>query len=663
VFGEQVERWDQAVRQITSYDLFFAVNHRRTTYMTTNELTERLDDLEAQLEDQQETIERQQERLEEQDAIIRDQRERLDEEATPASETETTGQDPAEPETPDDDSERPGPIATRRGVLTAGSVLGLLGLGAGTASADASGQIGTSSDPLKTLYTEELNGGVTGDTPLTNIAGSNLSIDNSGNLNATGGGSGSWVEGDNTNLLEPDSKDGIEVDTIADNGSGSVTMNSALDLTDNQINYGTNAGSQTLANLPFGSDTAGTTNSYAMQLNGDDVLTINGVNDGSGNLDSAYVFTSKELRLAGTLNATNGTIENTTGGLTVTTNDNGNLTLDPGSNNEVDVDNGGLDLNGNTLKSSSYGNVWDLRTSSNIGGSARTFALEINDDGSADNDITWQRAGNEDAAFRVVDRTNSNNLLTVNDGGDVDVHNGNLDVQSGTVENTTGDLTVTTNDNGNLTLDPGENYELNLSNQSTSSSGSLLAIDGNGNVVEASGTTLTDVGGGGSGAWVEGDNTNLLEPDTKSGIEVDTIADNGSTSVTMNATSLDLNGTMITDTSGNINLTPSSGNSIALGGDILSDTYNINTGTDTGTKIATATGQLLGFYDATPVAQQTGPSQLTDDTTGTVGSTLAPISGTGDDSAINNNLASIAADLETIRSALVSYGLLGQQVQ
>jgi hypothetical protein len=398
VFGEQVERWDQAVRQITSYDLFFAVNHRRTTYMTTNELTERLDDLEAQLEDQQETIERQQERLEEQDAIIRDQRERLDEEATPASETETTGQDPAEPETPDDDSERPGPIATRRGVLTAGSVLGLLGLGAGTASADASGQIGTSSDPLKTLYTEELNGGVTGDTPLTNIAGSNLSIDNSGNLNATGGGSGSWVEGDNTNLLEPDSKDGIEVDTIADNGSGSVTMNSALDLTDNQINYGTNAGSQTLANLPFGSDTEGTTNSYAMQLNGDDVLTINGVNDGSGNLDSAYVFTSKELRLAGTLNATNGTIENTTGGLTVTTNDNGNLTLDSGASNEVDLTGGDLDLNSNTIN-----NVASIDN----GGSA----ISVDDTLQLGGSKIKAGSGSSDVVIQADDGSNPGNIL------------------------------------------------------------------------------------------------------------------------------------------------------------------------------------------------------------------------------------------------------------
>jgi len=146
------------------------------------------------------------------------------------------------------------------------------------------------------------------------------------------------VEGDNTSLLEPVSKDGIEVDTIADNGSGSVTMNSALDLTDNQINYGTNAGSQTLADLPFGSSQrAGSVNSYTMQLDGDEVLTVGAQNDGSGNLSGAYVWAKKDLRLGGTLDARGGTIENTTGGMTVTTNDNGNLTLNPGANHKVQV--------------------------------------------------------------------------------------------------------------------------------------------------------------------------------------------------------------------------------------------------------------------------------------------------------------------------------------
>ena len=286
--------------------------------MTQNDIADRLDALEAQLDDQQKTIERQQERIEAQEAIINAQQKRLDADGGDADDSEEIDANGSDAD--GDDSERA--VLNRRTALQAGGVLGLLGLGAGTASADASGQIGTSSDPLQQLYTEELNGGVTGDAQLTNIAGSNLSIDSSGNLNASGGGSGAWVEGDNTSLLEPVSKDGIEVDTIADNGSGSVTMNSTLD------------------------------------------------------------------------------------------------------------------LNGYDLKSSSYGNVWDLRTNSTVGGGQnRTFSLEISDDAGSDNDITWQRAGNEDAAFRVVDRTNDNHILTVNDGGDVDVHNGNLDLNGNRISN------------------------------------------------------------------------------------------------------------------------------------------------------------------------------------------------------------------------------------
>ena len=46
----------------------------------------------------------------------------------------------------------------RRGMLLSGGILGLLGLGVGTASADASGQVGTANDPLKQLYTDALNG-------------------------------------------------------------------------------------------------------------------------------------------------------------------------------------------------------------------------------------------------------------------------------------------------------------------------------------------------------------------------------------------------------------------------------------------------------------------------------------------------------------------------
>lgn len=415
--------------------------------MTQNDIADRLDALEAQLDDQQKTIERQQERIEAQEAIINAQQKRLDADGGDADDSEEIDANGSDAD--GDDSERA--VLNRRTALQAGGVLGLLGLGAGTASADASGQIGTSSDPLQQLYTEELNGGVTGDAQLTNIAGTNLSIDSSGNLNASGGGSGAWVEGDNTNLLKPVSKDGIEVDTIADNGSGSVTMNSALDLTDNQINYGTNAGSQTLANLPFSSSqTGGSTNSYAMQLDGDDVLTVGGENDGSGNLTGPYVW-AKKLNLEGTLNARGGTIENTTGALSLSTSS-GDLDLQPSGN---------IDFNSNRIS-----NAKDIHSDEdNI-----TFkgSADVNLDGSiladkgGDMDIISTNSVNVDIDndsndtdgtrdFKVTKDGKSTDLFTVNDGGDVEVHSGNLDAQGGTVENTTGDLTLDANGSVSVT--------------------------------------------------------------------------------------------------------------------------------------------------------------------------------------------------------------------
>jgi len=47
---------------------------------------------------------------------------------------------------------------SRRGMLVGGGLLGLLGLGMGSAGADASGQVGTTNDPLTNLHTEKLNG-------------------------------------------------------------------------------------------------------------------------------------------------------------------------------------------------------------------------------------------------------------------------------------------------------------------------------------------------------------------------------------------------------------------------------------------------------------------------------------------------------------------------
>lgn len=138
-------------------------------------IEERLDRLESLVEQQQETIEAQQAELDrraEQLDQLRAANELGDDEPT-ADGTANTDRSSTEPSSsPSDpardtdfdgvdtetDDDLPGSAATRRAVLTSGSVLGLFGLGVGSASADSQGQVGTAADPLSALYTAELYG-------------------------------------------------------------------------------------------------------------------------------------------------------------------------------------------------------------------------------------------------------------------------------------------------------------------------------------------------------------------------------------------------------------------------------------------------------------------------------------------------------------------------
>ena len=122
-----------------------------------SDIDDRLDQLESQLEQQQETIEQQRERIADLE---------VDDSTEENEDAETM------------------PAVSRRGALTAGGVLALLFGGVGTASANPQGQVGTSQYPLSKLYTEELNGGVTGNSQLTNLVGEGLTLD-SGTLTAT----------------------------------------------------------------------------------------------------------------------------------------------------------------------------------------------------------------------------------------------------------------------------------------------------------------------------------------------------------------------------------------------------------------------------------------------------------------------------------------------
>lgn len=141
------------------------------------------------------------------------------------SENNTAEIEDTNTDSPEEESEKFHPRVSRRGMLLTGGVLGLLGLGSGSAAAaTGSGQIGTTTTPLKTIFANEINGGVTGDTALTSLVGGDLSIDGSGNL-TTGGSAGPFADEDSDNLVEPTgSLTGIDVtDVETDTLSGSLT--------------------------------------------------------------------------------------------------------------------------------------------------------------------------------------------------------------------------------------------------------------------------------------------------------------------------------------------------------------------------------------------------------------------------------------------------------
>ena len=71
---------------------------------------------------------------------------------------------------------------------------------------------------------------------------------------------------------------------------------------------------------------------------------------------------------------------------------------------------------------------------------------------------------------------------------------------------------------------------------------------------------------------------------------------------------------------------------------------------------------LIGFYSATPIAQTSGADQaaIVDGSTGTAAPTngIAPVTGTYNSTLIINAIATLAAQSNAIRNALVSLGLI-----
>ena len=93
------------------------------------------------------------------------------------------------------------------------------------------------------------------------------------------------------------------------------------------------------------------------------------------------------------------------------------------------------------------------------------------------------------------------------------------------------------------------------------------------------------------------------------------------------------------------------------------DGRNIQLGTSNGTKIGTAITQKLGFFNATPVIQQTMGADLTNNVS--VGGSSNVIANftdlstySNDAAAIRNNIYQLARSLKIIQDSLRDFGLL-----
>ena len=100
--------------------------------------------------------------------------------------------------------------------------------------------------------------------------------------------------------------------------------------------------------------------------------------------------------------------------------------------------------------------------------------------------------------------------------------------------------------------------------------------------------------------------------------------------------------------------TTNSGEKVVFGKDLdISGDHDLIIGTSTGTKIGTAATQKIGFFNATPVVQQSGTGEGTGFTAGS-GTT------TRDDSTFTGNVGSTAYRINDIVKALKNQGLLAQ---
>lgn len=197
------------------------------------------------------------------------------EDDTPATDASTSPDELSNTEEVPNEAETAGwlPVARRR-LLQGIGLAGLFGVGAELTSADPQGQVGTSTDPLKALYTQELNGGVTGGSSVTDLPGRGLAI-----------GDGSLIAdltqvGSGTGVLAGVTASGIEYRSLTGTGTVSVSED------DGTITiFGADTDSDTRTNV---SDDGSRVVANTEDINFSNGLNVNDDGDGSVTVDSLW---------------------------------------------------------------------------------------------------------------------------------------------------------------------------------------------------------------------------------------------------------------------------------------------------------------------------------------------------------------------------------------
>jgi hypothetical protein len=416
------------------------------------------------------------------------------------------------------------------------------------------------------------------------IAGENLTVDTDTNrLDASGFGSSFWVDSDGNGLLEPsDSATGIEVDeartdSLTDNGAGSLSLDTLLDLDDNDL---ADAGT-TIWDSANGQVPQERLEHDSLTVAGNPVSLGASTGIAHADLDSVsedqhhakdHDHTESDVSTVPNTGLANDTITRTAGtGLTYSSGSAGTalgesatlgLAVDgvtgteldlasiAGTGLSVDTDNDRLDADGEDTWADSDGNNLLEPTGSATGIEVTDLLTDTLGDSSS-GDLTLETLldldGNDltDSGTTIWDSTNGqvpqarleNDSLTVtagtglSGGGGVTLGNSvSLDIDTGGID--TPQLASDAVTTAKIGPDEVTSGEIDLA----SIAGENVTVDTMNDELDVTSTSQ----------WQEGDDNTLLEPTSKDGIEVDTIADNGAGPVSL-ASALALSGNDLVD--------------------------------------------------------------------------------------------------------------------